>query len=485
MCSEILSTSAQKKFSAFISPPSLLHTNKQATSNHSPPSPTPLQIAQWCNEKKPGGWAQRLTVDYSGKRLLLNGGWQSLAAGELEACDRRPRELAAGEPESQQPESQIASSRRARELAAGKLESLQPESQRASSRRAREPAAGKLESLQPESQRASSRRAREPAAGKLESLQPESQRPQDRGDTGIGYTNELLVLCADIPYISILPLCFVLPLPFRLPQPGAVLGQLQQHTEYRVPKQTYLLSQRQASDPQVVYFTVSFIYIMLIILLVRGLTLPGAKDGIIYYLYPEPSRLADPQFLSVENIMIAAKDMFPHYFRKEGRLQAFLLIFSIFGFLAGLPMVAEGGIYIFQLIDYYACSGTCLLFIASFQCICIGWVYVKNNVKPTVSVFPPSKDELEGNKKATLACLVNKFYPEDVKVEWFNGDSLISSDVKTSDTLLETDGTFSLSSTVTLTADQWNSKSTFYCKVTHVTLTPSQKWPVSSADCSV
>ncbi|XP_039607916.1 immunoglobulin kappa light chain-like [Polypterus senegalus] len=112
-------------------------------------------------------------------------------------------------------------------------------------------------------------------------------------------------------------------------------------------------------------------------------------------------------------------------------------------------------------------------------------VGLKNNVKPTVSVFPPSKDELEGNKKATLACLVNKFYPEDVKVEWFNGDSLISSDVKTSDTLLETDGTFSLSSTVTLTADQWNSKSTFYCKVTHVTLTPSQKWPVSSADCSV
>ncbi|XP_039607910.1 sodium- and chloride-dependent GABA transporter 2-like isoform X1 [Polypterus senegalus] len=243
------------------------------------------------------------------------------------------------------------------------------------------------------------------------------------------------------------------------------------------------------SAGKVVYFTVSFIYIMLIILLVRGLTLPGAKDGIIYYLYPEPSRLADPQvwmeagtqiffsytlclgvltalsscnkysndcyrdcvylcllnsgtsflagftvfstlgfmayeqgvpidevaesgpglifivypyaismmpvpqlwtfclfimvillgldtqFLSVENIMIAAKDMFPHYFRKEGRLQAFLLIFSIFGFLAGLPMVAEGGIYIFQLIDYYACSGTCLLFIASFQCICIGWVY--------------------------------------------------------------------------------------------------------------
>ncbi|KAG2465972.1 S6A13 protein, partial [Polypterus senegalus] len=40
-----------------------------------------------------------------------------------------------------------------------------------------------------------------------------------------------------------------------------------------------------------------------------------------------------------------------------------------------LTIAEKGGIYIFQLIDYYACSGTCLLFIASFQCICIGWVY--------------------------------------------------------------------------------------------------------------
>lgn len=34
---------------------------------------------------------------------------------------------------------------------------------------------------------------------------------------------------------------------------------------------------------------------MLLVLLVRGLTLPGALDGIKFYLYPDPSRLADPQ----------------------------------------------------------------------------------------------------------------------------------------------------------------------------------------------
>lgn len=46
---------------------------------------------------------------------------------------------------------------------------------------------------------------------------------------------------------------------------------------------------------QVVYFTATFPYLMLLVLLVRGLTLPGAIDGIKFYLLPDPTRLADPQ----------------------------------------------------------------------------------------------------------------------------------------------------------------------------------------------
>lgn len=46
-----------------------------------------------------------------------------------------------------------------------------------------------------------------------------------------------------------------------------------------------------------VYFTATFPYVMLVVLLVRGLTLPGARDGVMYYLYPDLSRLMDPDVL--------------------------------------------------------------------------------------------------------------------------------------------------------------------------------------------
>uniref|UniRef100_A0A8B9RI76 Solute carrier family 6 member 11a n=1 Tax=Astyanax mexicanus TaxID=7994 RepID=A0A8B9RI76_ASTMX len=49
------------------------------------------------------------------------------------------------------------------------------------------------------------------------------------------------------------------------------------------------------STGKAAYFTATFPYLMLVVLLVRGVTLPGAADGIHYYMYPNVSRLADPQ----------------------------------------------------------------------------------------------------------------------------------------------------------------------------------------------
>lgn len=54
---------------------------------------------------------------------------------------------------------------------------------------------------------------------------------------------------------------------------------------------------------QVAYFTATFPYILLSILLVRGLTLPGAIDGVIFYLKPDITKILQSQVADVTLIV--------------------------------------------------------------------------------------------------------------------------------------------------------------------------------------
>lgn len=84
---------------------------------------------------------------------------------------------------------------------------------------------------------------------------------------------------------------------------------------------------------------------------------------------------------------------------------------------------------------------------------------------PTLTVFPPSPEELKENK-ATLVCLISNFSPSGVTVAWKANGTPITQGVDTSNPTKE-GNKFMASSFLHLTSDQWRSHNSFTCQVTH------------------
>ncbi|XP_064133819.1 sodium- and chloride-dependent creatine transporter 1 isoform X3 [Loxodonta africana] len=83
----------------------------------------------------------------------------------------------------------------------------------------------------------------------------------------------------------------------------------------------------------------------------------------------------DSQFVGVEGFITGLLDLLPasYYFRFQREISVALC--CALCFIIDLSMVTDGGMYVFQLFDYYSASGMTLLWQAFWECAVVAWVY--------------------------------------------------------------------------------------------------------------
>ncbi|XP_073797375.1 uncharacterized protein [Danio rerio] len=84
---------------------------------------------------------------------------------------------------------------------------------------------------------------------------------------------------------------------------------------------------------------------------------------------------------------------------------------------------------------------------------------------PQVSVLSPSSAEISSKRAATLLCVANKGFPSDWRLVWkVSGSS--GGQESSSAGLLEKDGLYSWSSSLTLSEQQWMESVSVSCEAT-------------------
>jgi len=100
----------------------------------------------------------------------------------------------------------------------------------------------------------------------------------------------------------------------------------------------------------------------------------------------------DSQFATVEVIITTLKDGFSDWIDRYIKYhEVLVLLVCILGFLFGIPHVFNGGIYLFQIVDYYAAAMS-LMYIAFFECVAVLWIYgtkrMSANIKDMTGSYP-------------------------------------------------------------------------------------------------
>jgi len=103
------------------------------------------------------------------------------------------------------------------------------------------------------------------------------------------------------------------------------------------------------------------------------LSLPGSVIWAVIFFIMLLVLGVDSEFCNVEALVTGIVDNWPDQLLKHRRKFTAALCFFIF--CLGVPLCTNGGIYMFQLMDFYSCSGMALLWVCFFQTIAIGWFF--------------------------------------------------------------------------------------------------------------
>ncbi|XP_073753528.1 immunoglobulin kappa light chain-like isoform X1 [Callorhinus ursinus] len=107
----------------------------------------------------------------------------------------------------------------------------------------------------------------------------------------------------------------------------------------------------------------------------------------------------------------------------------------------------------------------------------------RNDAQPSVFLFQPSLDQLHTGS-ASVVCMLNSFYPKDVKVQWKVDGAIQNTGIQESVTEQDSkDSTYSLSSTLTMPSTEYQSHDKYSCEVTHKSLSSTLVKSFQRSEC--